>query len=77
MNKNREKIEILVDILEKLGKQFDFRNLETAIVIWLRGNLDELTDKQLEQLDNTIWNYDGSLLNEDIKNYYDDLILPF
>ncbi len=77
MNKNREKIETLIDILEKLGKQFDFRNLETAIVIWLRGNLNELTDKQLEQLDNTIWNYDGSLLNEDIKNYYDDLILPF
>ena len=73
MNKNREKIEILVDILEKLGKQFDFRNLETAIVVWLRGNLDYYDDETLEELDDLIYNYDGSLLNDDIKEYIDSL----
>lgn len=73
MNKNREKIELLIDILEKLGKQFDFRNLETAIVIWLRGNLENYDDETLEELDELIYNYDGSLLNDDIKDYIDEL----
>lgn len=73
MGKNREKIKHIVNTLELLGKQYDFRNLETAIVIWLRGNLSNYNDKTLEELDEMIYNHDGSLLNDDIKNYIDNL----
>lgn len=73
MNKNREKISHIIDTLELLGKQYDFRNLETAIVIWLRGDLSDYDDETLEELDEMIYDYDGSLLNDDIKNYIDSL----
>lgn len=73
MNKNRLLIQEIIDTLEKLGNQHGFRNLETAIVIWLRGNLDDYTDETLEDLDEYVYNYDGSLLNDDIKDYIDTL----
>lgn len=68
-----EKIEKIIDTLENLGKKYDFRNLETAIVIYLRGELENISDEELEELDENIYNYDGSLLNEDIKEYIDSL----
>lgn len=73
MNKNRLQIQENIDTLEKLGSQHGFRNLETAIVIWLRGNLDDYDDETLKELDELIYNYDGSLLNDDIKEYIDTL----
>lgn len=73
MNKNKEKISHIIDTLELLGKQYDFRNLETAIAIWLRGDLSDYDDETLEELDELIYNYDGSLLNDDIKEYIDTL----
>lgn len=73
MNKNRKKIECIIDNLEALGEQYDFRNLETALVIWLRGNLDDYDDETLEEIDQTIYDFDGSLLNDDIKDYIDTI----
>ena len=73
MNKNREKIEKIIDTLEDLGKKYDFRNLETAIVIWLRGNLENISDEELTELDKKIFDYDGSLLNDNIKELIDEL----
>lgn len=73
MDKNREKISHIIDTLELLGKQYDYRNLETAIVIWLRGNLSDYNDEELEELDQFIYDFDDSILNEDIKNYIDSL----
>ena len=73
MNKNREKISHVIDTLELLGKQYDYRNLETAIAIWLRGNLSDYDNETLEELDKMIYDYDGSLLNDDIKDYIDSI----
>ena len=73
MNKNKLQIQEIIDTFEDLGKQYGFRNLETALVIWLRGNLDDYDDETLEELDELIYNYDGSLLNDDIKEYIDSL----
>ena len=72
MNKNIEKIKKIIDELEKIGSKYDFRNLETAIVFWLRsGSLENFTDKDIEELDNIIYNWDESLLNEELKNIID------
>jgi len=73
MNKNRKKISHIIDTLELLGEQYDFRNLQTAIVIWLRGNLSDYDDETLEELDQEIYDFDGSLLNDFIKDYIDSL----
>ena len=73
MDKNREKISHIIDTLELLGKQYDFRNLQTAIVIWLRGDLSNYNDEELEELDKLIYDFDGSLLNDYIKDYIDTL----
>lgn len=73
MNKYREKISHIIDTLELLGKQYDFRALQTAIVIWLRGNLSDYDNETLEELDRMIFDFDESLLNEDIKDYIDSL----
>jgi hypothetical protein len=59
--------------LELLGEQYDFRNLETALVIWLRGDLSNYNDEELEELDKLIYDFDGSLLNDYIKDYIDTL----
>ena len=76
-NKNRKKIEKIIDTLEKLGNEYDFRNLETAIVIYLFGEIGFYNDETLQEIDETIWNYDGSILNDDIKNFMDEKTLPF
>jgi len=73
MNKNREKISHIIDTLELLGEQYDFRNLQTALVIWLRGDLSDYDDETLEELDKSIYNFEGSLLNDYIKDYIDSL----
>lgn len=72
MNKNTEKIQKIIEELEEIGSKYDFRNLETAIAIWLRaGSLANFTDKDIEELDNIIYNWDESLLNEELKNIID------
>lgn len=73
MDRYREKLYHIIDTLELLGKQYDFRALQTAIVIWLRGNLSDYDDETLEELDRMIFDFDESLLNEDIKDYIDSL----
>lgn len=70
---NREKIEKIIETLENLGKDFDYRNLETALVIYLRGNLEDYDDETLEEIDKMIYDYDGSLLNDDIKDFIDNI----
>lgn len=72
MNKNTEKIQKIIDELERLGKENDFRNLETAIAIWLRaGSLENFTDNDIQQIDDIIYSWDESLLNEELKNIID------
>lgn len=70
---NREKIEKIIETLENLGKDFDYRNLETALVIYLRGNLEDYDDETLEEIDKMVYDYDGSLLNDDIKDFIDNI----
>lgn len=72
MNKNTKKIQKIIEELERLGKENDFKNLETAIVIWLRaGSLENFTDKDIQEIDKIIYNWDESLLNEELKNIID------
>lgn len=73
MEKNRKKISNIIDELEELGNKYDFRNLETALCIWLRGNLNDYNDEELEELDQNIYDYDGSLLCDEIKDYIDSI----
>lgn len=72
MNKNTKKIQKIIDELERLGKENDFRNLETAIAIWLRaGSLENFTDKDIQEINEIIYNWDDSLLTEELKNIID------
>lgn len=67
----------IIKFLEDLGKQFDYSEIETSIVLYLRKTLEdvqEIEEEDIEELQDTLSNFDGSLLNDDIVDYIENNI---
>lgn len=69
-----ENILKIMEELKKLEKNFDYTELETAFYIYARYGVEDYRKEQIEEIYETLQNYDGSLFNEDINGATAEII---
>lgn len=75
MEKIRKDVLNIMEELERLSSK-DYRTFELALALFLRSDRDvvkSLSDEELEDLDNTIYDSDY-FMSEDLKDYIDSVV---
>lgn len=72
MNNLKGQVQTIMYTLDLLEKQYDYRALQTALALWVRnGSKLSISNEDLEELSDYIYDMDGSLLNGDLVDYID------
>lgn len=75
MEKIRKDVLNIMEELERLSEK-DYRTFELALALFLRSDRDvvkSLSDEELEDLDNTIYDSDY-FMSEDLRDYIDNVV---
>lgn len=75
MEKIRKDVLNIMEELERLSEK-DYRTFELALALFLRSDrevVEVLSDEELEDLDNTIYDSDY-FMNDDLRDYIDSVV---
>lgn len=75
MEKIRKDVLNIMEELERLSEK-DYRTFELALALFLRSDrevVESLSDEELEDLDNTIYDSDF-FMNDDLRDYIDSVV---
>lgn len=75
MKRIRKDVLNIMEELERLSEK-DYRTFELALALFLRSDrevVEVLSDEELEDLDNTIYDSDY-FMNDDLRDYIDSIV---
>lgn len=76
MKINSKDVLNIMEELERLSVSKDYRTFELALALFLRSDRDvvkSLSDEELEDLDNTIYDSDY-FMSDDLRDYIDSIV---